>query len=399
MAGAVTRDAIATAQAELEREGLAAWLVFDFRGSNRFAARFLPAGALLSRRVFLLIPREGRPVMLAGALETGSLRMPEAEIRGYASRDSLVEALRALLPDGPVAMEVSPNGDVPYVSVVDAGTVDLLRGLGAEIVSSAELLQGFATWDEAQVRAHREAARGTMEVLDEAWDALRSRAREGREVRESEIQGVVAAGFDARGLVYDHKAIVGFGPNAGNPHYLPVAGQDRALTPGDAILVDLFARLPAEGAPYADVTWMGTYGPASDAFEHAFRAVAEARDVGVRTLREAHAAGRRLQGREVDRAVRDHLSASGYADAFVHRTGHSLGSRHTHGDAAHFDDFETRDTRTVRPGMGFTIEPGVYLPDFGVRSELDVLLRDDGLEVTTGVQAEPVRVPLGPRHR
>jgi Xaa-Pro aminopeptidase len=388
---------IRTAQAELARQGLAGWLIYDFRGSNPFAARFLELGGhLLSRRLFALVPVEGRPILLLSVLEAGSVRADGFEVRAYAGRASLEQQLRRLLPGGPVAMEVSPRADLPYVSVVDAGTVELLRELGAEVVSSAELLQAFAAWTPWQIERHRVAARGVMEVLDEAWAFLRSATERGDEVRETDVQAVIADGFERRGLVSDHGAIVGFGPHGGDPHYLPRPGEDRALTPGDPILIDLFARSPEDGAPYADVTWMGVYGEADPAFARAFEAVVAARDRAVELVREAWRAGRTLQGREVDRAVRDQLTDAGYGDAFLHRTGHSLGWRHTHGDAVHLDDFETRDVRELRAGVGVTIEPGVYLPAFGVRSELDLVLTEDGPEVTTGEQRELVRIAPGP---
>jgi len=395
----MTPSWIAKAQAELARQGLAAWLLYDFRGSNPFAARFLDfPGSFLSRRVFALIPVEGPPVVLVSVLEAGSLQAEGFEIRSYAGRASLEEELRRLIPSGPVAMEVSPRADLPYVSVVDAGTVQLIEDLGGQIVSSGELLQAFAAWTDRQIEDHREAAAAVMAVLDEAFAFVRARTEAGEELRETQVQDVVAAGFDRRGLVYDHRAIIGFGPNAGDPHYAPRTGSDRALTPGDAILIDLFARKPDEGAPYGDVTWMGVYGEPDPAFVRAFETVVAAREIGVDAIRSAWAEGRRPQGREIDRAVRDHLEAAGYGGAFVHRTGHSLGWRHTHGEAVHLDDFETRDVRTLRPGIGLTVEPGVYLPEFGVRSELDLVLGEDGPEVTTGEQRELVRVPLGPHH-
>ena len=390
---------IRTAQAELARQGLAGWLIYDFRGSNRFAARFLDLDdQLLSRRLFALVPVHGRPILLVSVLEAGSLRADGFEVRAYAGRASLEDQLRRLLPDGPVAMEVSARADLPYVSVVDAGTVELLRDLGADVVSSAEVLQAFAAWTPWQAQRHRAAAQAVMEVLDEAWAYLRGATQRGDEVRETDVQAVIARGFERRGLVSDHGAIVGFGPHGGDPHYVPRPGQDRALAPGDPILIDLFARYPEDGAPYADVTWMGVHGEPDPAFVRAFEAVVAARDVAVDLVREAWRSGRTLQGREVDRAVRDHLTAAGYGDAFVHRTGHSLGWRHTHGDAVHLDDFETRDVRELRVGVGVTVEPGVYLPAFGVRSELDLYLSEDGPEVTTGEQRELVRLPLGPAH-
>lgn len=390
-------DWLPTAQSFLREHGIASWLIYDFRGSNPFAARFLDFGdGILSRRIFASVPAEGTPVLLLSVLEAGSIQAPGFEVRAYADRTSLEAELRRMLPPGPVAMETSPRAALPYVSVVDAGTIELLRDLGADIVSSADLLQAFAAWTPSQLERHRSAASGLKDVLSEAWDFIAERTAEGREVRETDVQATIAAGFDRRGLIYEHGAIVGFGPNSGDPHYVPRSGVDRALEPGDPILIDLFAREPSDGSPYADVTWMGVYGDPDPAFERAFDAVVAARETGVRTVRDAWQQGREVQGREVDRAVRDLLTDAGYGDAFVHRTGHSLGWQHTHGEAVHLDDFETRDERSLRSGIGVTVEPGVYLSDFGVRSELDLYMSDDGPIVTTGEQRELVRIPLGP---
>lgn len=390
---------IDTAQQELRRQGLAGWLIYDFRGSNPLAAPFLRfPGAILTRRIFAFVPVEGRATLVVSGIESGSLPPGPFRVVTYGSHASLDEALRGILPDGEVAMEVSPRGDVPYVSTVDAGTVDRLRELGARIVSSADLLGAFAAWTPLQVEHHRQAAGEVMTALESAWDHLRRAAAEGRAVREREVQDVIVARFDARGLVYDHRPIVGFGPNSGDPHYAPRAGNDRALQPGDAILIDLFARHDVPGAPYGDVTWMGVYGDPHPAFGEVFDLVARARQVGLDTLRSAWREGREPEGREVDRAVRDVIDEAGYGASFVHRTGHSLGTVHTHGEAVHLDDFETRDGRRVRAGIGLTIEPGVYLPAFGVRSEMNVVMTAEGPEVTTGEQREPVRIPLGPHH-
>jgi len=395
---------LADAQARLVEFGLDGWLIYDFRGSNPFAARFIDLGdGIQSRRVFTFVPREGRPVALVSVLEAGSLRVDGFEIRSYDGRASLESQLAALLPGGRIAMEYSPHGDIPYVSTVDAGTLQLVAGVldakGGEVVSSADLLQAFAAWTPKQITAHRSAAMETMAVLEDAWTYLRDAIEAGRVLREVELQDHIARAFLDRGLTFAHRAIVGFGPNGGNPHYVPRVGEDRTLEPGDPILIDLFARLPEDGAPHADVTWMGVYGDATPAFERAWLAVRDARRLGVQFLRDAFEQGRLVQGFEVDRAVRAFLTEQGYGEAFVHRTGHSLGSLHTHGEAVHFDDFETHDTRLLRPGIGVTIEPGVYLPEFGVRSELDVLMTDAGPEVTTGEQDHLVRVPLGPLHR
>jgi len=392
------------AQAELQRLDLDGWLIYDFRGINPLAMRFIDLGDNIhSRRLFALVPREGQPIMLVSVLEAGSLRVEVFELRTYAGRDSLERQLEDLLPAGRIAMEYSPHGDVPYVSVVDGGTLelvqDVLRPKGGEVVSSADLLQAFAAWTSHQIAAHRTAATETMSVLDGAWAYLREGVEVGREIREVDLQDHIARAFLDRGMTFAHRAIVGFGPNGGNPHYVPRVGEDRALQPGDPILIDLFGRLPEDGAPFADVTWMGVYGAPTPTFERAWQAVRDARRLGVQVIRDAFEKEKRfVQGFEVDRAVRAFLTEQGFGDAFVHRTGHSLGSVHTHGQAVHLDDFETHDTRVLSPGIGVTIEPGVYFPEFGVRSELDVLMTDQGPEVTTGEQDDLVRIPLGPAH-
>lgn len=387
------------ARAEMDAQGLDAWLIYDFRGTNPFAGRFLNLdGGLLSRRIFALIPRVGTPTLLLSRLEIGSMRAEGFELRAYGGRVELEERLRAMRPAGRVAIEVSPGGDVPYVSVVDGGTIGMLEDLGYQLTSSAELLQAFAAWTEDKMEQHRAAAKAVMEVLEEAWNFLREAIATRPEVRETDVQEVVARGFDARGMTYGHRAIVGFGPNAGDPHYAPRRGEDRVLTPGDVVLIDLFARLDRPGAPYGDVTWMGVYGDLDPDVDAAFRAVVAARDAAVEVLRSAGRDRRTVRGCDVDAAARKVLVDAGYERAFVHRTGHSLGSEHTHGDAVHFDDFETHDVRSVRPGIGATVEPGVYTERFGVRSELNLIQHAEGPEVTTGEQSDWVRLPLGPWH-
>jgi len=313
-------------------------------------------------------------------------------VRTYADRHALRAALAELNPGGPVALEYAPEADLPYVSHVDAGTIELLRSVGVDVRSSAELLQAFATWTPAQVAAHDRAAEAVMAVAHGAFDEIRRRLGAGETVREHEVQAWIAARFAERGLVTGHDAIVGFGPNAGDPHYAPLAGADRAIVDGEVVLIDLWAKEDRPDAPFADVTWMGVRGEPSPEVARAWAAVRDGRDLAVRVIAERYAAGESPAGWEVDRAVRDHLIAAGYGDAFVHRTGHSLGTRTTHGEAAHLDDFETRDVRRLTPGFGVTVEPGVYLPAFGVRSELNVMLEAAGPRVTTGVQLELERV-------
>ncbi|HEX7021480.1 MAG TPA: M24 family metallopeptidase [Trueperaceae bacterium] len=376
-------DWIATAQAELQRQNLSGWLIYDFRGLNPFAGRFVQlGGALLTRRWFCFVPAHGRPVLLVHAIERGSLPEVPFEVRSYDSRQSLAAELRRMLPQAEVALETSPMNDIPYVSYVDAGTIEFLRSLGVRPVSSANLLQAFSAWTPRQLEQHLEAVKHVEQARELAFAFLQERSGK-LEVRETEVQKVIRDTLDAAGLVYDHAAIVGFGPHAGDPHYAPRAGSDRALQPGDAVLVDLWAKLPDEGAPYADITWMGVAGEPSEELQEVFEIVRDARDLAVETMRRALGEKRVPQGREIDRAVRDFITARGYGAAFSHRTGHSLGTRYTHGDAAHLDDFETCDTRELIPGVALTVEPGIYLPHLGVRSEIDLIVEEAGPRVTT----------------
>lgn len=386
-------DWLPTAQAALRSQGLAAWWIYDFRGNNPIAGRFinLPE-AHFTRRVVLMVPAEGTPTLLAHAIERGVASRGPFPVRTYADRNALRAALAEMNPGGPVAIEYAPEADLPYVSHVDAGTVELLRSVGVEVVSSAELLQAFVTWSGEQVAAHERAAEAVMSVLRSAFAEIRRRLAAGERVREHEVQRFIAASFAERDLETGHDAIVGFGPHAGDPHYSPLAGADRELQAGDVVLIDLWAKERTPLAPYADVTWMGVYGEPSEEVARAWSAVRDARKLAVRLIEERYARAEPPMGWEVDRAVRDHLSALGYAEAFVHRTGHSLGWGPIHGEAAHLDDFETKDVRRLTPGFGVTVEPGVYFPHFGIRSELNIVLSDCGPRVTTGEQEDLERL-------
>jgi Xaa-Pro aminopeptidase len=379
---------LTTAQTELQQQNLAGWLIYDFRGTNPVFKRFVKLPGMFTRRVFLFVPAQGKPVLLVHAIELSSVTTLPFEIRSYSSRQSLETQLKALVTEGKIALETSPMNDIPYVSHVDAGTVDMLRSLGADIVSSANLLQVFSTWTTQQLEWHLTAVKHTLHAKDLAFAFIRDQTKANNEVREAQVQKVMSDYFDEQGLLYDHPAIVGFAGNAGNPHYIPQAGSDRALQRGDVILVDVWSKINDVDAPYADITWMGCFGEPSDELQNVWETVRDARDVAVRVMQEAYDARRIPQGAEVDRAVRAHISAKGYGEFFTHRTGHSIGNVYTHGDAVHLDDFETNDTRELRPGIAVTVEPGVYLKHLGVRSEINVYLEESGPRLTTEAQKE-----------
>lgn len=396
-------NALPDVQAELARVGVDGWLVYDFRGSNPVARPILDPlleGNIASRRVFLMIPAVGQPTLLVHAIEFGTLRSDLSGAMGvtprrYSSTDSLDAELGKLVSGMKrVAMEYSPGGDNPYIGTVDAGTVERVTGLGVDVVSSGDIAQVLELWTDEQLAQHLAASDAVIAAKDEAFAYIAERRAAGAEIRETEVQKVISDSFDRAGFIYDHAATVGFAAHAGDPHYSPIAGsRDATLAEGDVVLLDLWCKVPAARAPYADITWMGVVGQPSAAVQRAFDAVIAARDAAFVAVASAYQDGRWPSGSEADAAARAVLTEAGYEDAFIHRTGHSLGVKSAHGLAAHLDGFETRDLRQLRPGLGFTIEPGVYLPDFGIRSEINVYIDPDGARATTDLQAELVVIP------
>lgn len=382
------KNKLGEVQAALRAEKLDGWLLFDFRNTNPFVRRIvgLETGGLLTRRWFVWVPANGQPSVTVHAIERGSFPDIGMPLSHYGTRTELVEKLRETLRGAQrVAMEYSPNGNIPYVSKVDGGTLDLVRGLGVEVASSGDLLQLFLTWSEAQLEDHRKASQALTETKDAALALIREHVSSKQPLSEFELQTHMVQQMEKRGMWLDHGPIVCFGVTSNDPHYSPSATRSRMLEPG-AVLLDLFCKLPGTDTYCADITWMAHVGAPSDAFLKAFERVKTARDTGVTFLRGKLEANEIVKGFEVDKAVRQVLIDAGYEPYLLHRTGHSLGSSAVHGDAANFDGIETLDERRILPHLGYTIEPGVYLPEFGVRSEINVVSLERGLEITTAVQ-------------
>jgi Xaa-Pro aminopeptidase len=270
-------------------------------------------------------------------------------------------------------MEYSPDCAIPYLSRVDAGTAEMVRRRGVEIVSSGDLVQQFeAVWDEVQLASHRAASAALHRIKDRAFATVAASLKSRQQLSEYEVQQQMVGWFDEEGLVSDSPPVVAIGANAGNPHYLPTAAAARPIVADEVLLLDLWGKLREPGAVFADITWVGMTGrtvPAEPA--SAFRAVVEARDTAVALVEQSARDGAELRGWQVDRAARAVLEQKGYADHVLHRTGHSLGES-VHGNGVHLDDFETHDDRRVLPGTGFTIEPGLYFDTFGVRTEINM---------------------------
>ena len=385
---------VSAVQAALKADGIDGWLLYDFRGLNPIAADVTAVGKqrghLATRRWYYLIPATGEPRGLVHKIEKNSLaHLPGATTR-YAGRDQLESGLRALLTGiRRVAMEYSPGCAIPYVSRVDAGTVELVRQAGPEVVSSGDLIQRFsAVWNADAIATHRQASEKLYRVKDRAFEAVARRLVDGVATTEYDIQQLMAGWFRDEGLISDADPNVSAAENSGNPHYLPTATTHRAINTGDLVLLDLWGKLDRPGAVYADITWIGYAGTrVPERFAKAFTAVCGARDAGIRLVQVATRAGRELRGFEVDRAAMAVLRDAGYADHILHRTGHSLGED-VHGNGVNMDDYETHDDRRLLEGTGFTIEPGVYFDDFGVRTEINMLIASRDAAVTGPLQTE-----------
>jgi Xaa-Pro aminopeptidase len=382
---------VGAAQAALREQGLDAWLLYDFRGQNAIAAQLagLDGHRKATRRWFWLVPAEGEPTALVSAVEQHVLEVPGARVV-YRSWRELEAALAELVAGrGRVAMEVSAGAAVPVVGRVDWGTVELVRSLGVEVVSSGDLVQLFeARWTPAQVALHERAAAGVLRAKDDLFAWLGGVLGE---VTESEAHAFLLERLAAAGLETRHAPCVAVDDHAADPHFETAAGpDDRTIGFDSLVLVDVWGKVTGEhDAVYGDVTWMAWAGPEPPArVTEIWSVVRAARDAAVATVEEAIASGRPLHGFDVDRAARSVIEAAGYGDGILHRTGHSLGTE-VHGNGVNMDDLETRDERLVVPGLGFTIEPGVYLPgEFGIRSEVNMVVEPGRARVTTEPQQE-----------
>ena len=375
-------------QAAIREEGLDGWLLYDFRGLNVLARRILDMSPehMLSRRWFYFIPAQGEPRRLVHRIETAALDHVPGSKRVYLRWQDLEAGVGALV-DGVkrVAMEYVPRNANPYVSRVDAGTIELVRSFGIEIVPSGDLIQRFeACWDDEQWALHLEAAKHTNSAYDVAFGFIAENVRKKNPVRETTVQKVILHHFEKNSVMADHAPIVAVGPHSGDPHYEPKAGADSLIQEGDFVLIDLWAKCKKPRAVYSDLTRVAFVGKEVPArYQEIFAIVAAARDAAIAKVKSAFAAKQVLRGWEVDNACRAVIEKAGYGEYFVHRTGHSIGQE-VHGNGANIDGLETRDDRRIMPRTCFSVEPGIYLPEFGIRSEVDVFVDGHGVVHVTG---------------
>ncbi len=383
-------------QEQLRTEQLDGWLFFDhhLRDPIAYHVLGLEAAGHVSRRWYYWIPAHGDPVKLVHCIEDGKLDSLPGERLRYSAWSEQHKHLKSILRSASkVAMQYSPNCMIPYVSLVDGGTVDLVRSFGKEVASSASLVQYFeARWSADQLESHYEAGRRVDETLAEAFAEIGRQVSAAGSVQELTIADFIRKRFADRGVIAADGPIVAVNANSGNPHYAPTQEQSVLIQAGDFVLIDLWAKLDQPRSVYYDITWTGFVGEQipSD-IQNVFEVVRGGRDAAIEAARAAIRSGEPYPAFQLDDVTRSFISAKGFGEAFVHRTGHSIG-KEVHGNGANIDNLETRDERPIIPRTCFSIEPGVYLPKFGVRTEIDCYVSEDDAGPTGRVQTEIVRI-------
>lgn len=383
-------------QAALRDEHLDGWLFFDHHQRDPLAYRILKLNPqrVATRRWYYFIPADGEPRGLVHAIEPHVLAGLPGDIRKYSSWSAQIEGLHHLLAGAQkIAMQYSPNCAIPYVSLVDGGTIELVRGAGVEIATSANLVQLFeARWTAEQLEMHLEAGRRVDRVRAEAFQKIAATLAAGQTLTEWDVNRFIRAGFEKSGLFTDHGPIVAVNSNMSDPHYEPEPQGSREIHQGDAVLIDMWAKLDRPGSVYYDITWTGYCGATPpSALQNIFEVVRDARDRALQRVQDAIPRGEILFGFQVDDAARNFIKERGFGEYFVHRTGHSIGEE-VHGTGANMDNLETHDERRIIAGTCFSVEPGVYLPKFGIRSEVNVYVSATEAQVTGEVQQKLVTV-------
>jgi Xaa-Pro dipeptidase len=374
-------------QSAIREAGCDGWLLYDFRGQNLLAQRVAGVAPKLSRRWFYFVPASGEPRKLVHAIEPASLdHLPGTKKTVYRRWQDLESGVGELvLGSKRVAMEYSEKNANPYIGRVDAGTIELVRSFGCEIVASGDLIQQFeATWDDDQEKSHFEAATLCRQAYDVAFDYIASEIKANGKVMETAVQARIMQHFADSGMTTYSPPIVGVGPHSGDPHFDTSPATDAPIQAGSFVLIDLWAKMNRPRSVYADYTRVAYVGSrVPEQYAKVFAIVAAARDAGIKCVKDAFAGGRPLQGWEIDNATRAVIENADYGDNFTHRTGHNIGQE-VHGNGAHIDGLETRDDRRIIRRTCFSIEPGIYLPEFGVRSEVDVYIDAAGKVHVTG---------------
>ncbi|HEY3244310.1 MAG TPA: M24 family metallopeptidase [Phycisphaerae bacterium] len=385
----------AAAQQFMREQHIDGWLVYDFRGNNPVLAQLLPGKRWTTRRAVLFIPVSGEPVLLFHGIDEEQFKGAAVRSERYLTWREFREWLARCVSGAPrVALEYVPGAILPVASIVDAGTVELIRSLGVEVVSSANLIQvTVACWSPTAREAHGRASAQVAKIKDDAFALIRERLASGRAVNEYEVQQFIVQQFAAAGLESSEPPIVSVNAHSGNPHFEVSAAAPATIQRGDWVLIDMWARAPGDEHVFSDITWVAYAGrEVPPRHREVFAAVRAARDGVVRRVQQAWQARERMQGWQLDDVARNTIVAAGFEAYVRHRTGHSLSpGPAVHGLGVNLDNLETHDTREVLPGIGFTVEPGIYLPEFGVRLEINMFVDPQrGPTITSCVQDEVV---------
>jgi Xaa-Pro aminopeptidase len=392
---------VAEIQAALQKAGIDGWLFYDFRGSDILIPRILKTERMSgSRRWYYYVPAKGEPVKVVHAIEPEKLdALPgrktiyrEWQLINSNLKQAIFKGLKGTVQPR-IAMEYSPNNDIPYISRVDAGTIEMVRGLGVEVVTSADLVQQFeAVWTPEQLQMHTEAGQKQQKIIIEAFAEIKRRINENIPTTEIDIQQFMVKRFGEEGM-NPEPMIVAVNANAASPHYFPTQARNSPIKRGDLVLIDTVTKMKKPKAPATDLTWVGYVGETvPEEYARVWNIVREARDAAFNFVKTSFQNHKTIRGAEVDDVARGVIKKAGYADQFLHRTGHSIGEE-GHGNGANIDNLETRDTRTLIPGTAFSIEPGIYLEGkFGIRSEIDVYVSENDAIITAPHQTEIVPI-------
>jgi Xaa-Pro dipeptidase len=378
-------------QSDLRAAKFDGWLFYDFRGRDPIAQNILnlPA-AMRTRRWFYFVPAKGTPKKLVHKIETESLAALPGETLYYAGQDELRKNVKKILGRArKVAMQYSPKNAIPYVAMVDAGTIELVRSCGAKVVSSADLVQKYeACWSAEQLKSHLSAGVAIDRIVREAFQFAAKSVREKKTITEFDVKNWILKEYEAAGIWTEEGPDIAVNAHASDPHYGPTAESASPIREGDLLLMDVWGKTKASGSVYYDITWMGYLGPkVPEKYAKVFDVAREARDKAVDLIRRSISAGKPLQGWQVDKAARSVIEKAGYGKYFFHRTGHSIGER-VHGNGANMDGLETHDVRHLIPRTCNSIEPGIYLPEFGVRTEVNMYIDEGEARVTGAIQKE-----------
>ncbi len=386
-------------QKALQAAGLDGWLFYDFHNRDAIAARILKIDTkrFTSRRWFYFIPAEGTPQRLVHSIETYKLAHLPGDMHVYLPWEQQHQLLKQMLGNAKkIAMQYSPMNAIPYVSIVDGGTIDLVRSFGVEIVSSADLVSQFESHLTMEdFESHKEAGKLVQMIKNEAFKEIAKRIKNGENPKEYEIQAFIHDLMRQNDLVWPDGPVVAINEHAADPHFEPTPENSHEMKEGDLVLIDIWAKKSKPGSIFYDVTWMGFIGEeVPEKIEQIFKIAAKARDAAHKFVADRYASATPVYGWEVDDACRNVIEEAGYGKYFIHRTGHNIGEE-VHGNGAHIDNLETKDLRVIIPGTCFSIEPGIYIPDekIGFRTEIDVFVTDEGnVEVVGDIQQSVIPI-------